>query len=221
MTETSPVGAVATLLPKHQSLSDERKLALESKQGRPIFGVELRIVDADDEPVARDGKAFGALLVRGPWVAGGYYNAPQSPAHAGGWFETGDVVTMDEDGFMRIVDRTKDVVKSGGEWISSIELENIAQAHPAIREAAVVAVPDARWGERPVLVVALKSGQRFDRRDLSELYAGKVARWSIPDAVVVVDELPHTATGKLLKTRIRQIALDEYSPRSSDKTGAG
>ncbi|MFT3789948.1 MAG: 3-(methylthio)propionyl-CoA ligase [Rudaea sp.] len=221
MTETSPVGLVATLLPKHQSLPAEQKLALESKQGRPIFGVELRIDDAEGKPVARDGEAFGALLVRGPWIADGYYNAPESPAHAGGWFETGDVVTMDEDGFVRIVDRTKDVVKSGGEWISSIELENIAQAHPAIREAAVVAVADARWGERPVLVAVLKPGQAFGRQDMLDLYAGKVSKWSIPDDVIVVDELPHTATGKLLKTEIRRIVLDEYARRSGDKADAG
>jgi acyl-CoA synthetase (AMP-forming)/AMP-acid ligase II len=219
MTETSPVGTVSTLLPKHRTLPPEQRLALQSKQGRPIFGVELRVDDADGKPVARDGKAFGALLVRGPWVAAGYYNTPQSAAHSGGWFETGDVVTMDEDGFVRIVDRTKDVVKSGGEWISSIELENIAQAHPAIREAAVVAVPDARWGERPVLVVVLKVGQSFNRQDVLDLYAGKVSKWSIPDDVIVVDELPHTATGKLLKTGIRQIVLDEYARRSSAKPG--
>lgn len=217
MTETSPVGTVATLLPRHRVLSPEQTLVLQSKQGRPVFGVELRVDGADGTPIARDGKAFGALLVRGPWVAAGYYNEPKSAAHTNGWFETGDVVTMDEDGFVRIVDRTKDVVKSGGEWISSIELENIAQAHPAIREAAVVAAPDARWGERPVLVVALKSDHKFDRQDMLGLYAGKVPKWSIPDDVIVVDELPHTATGKLLKTGIRQIVLDAYARRSSDK----
>lgn len=214
MTETSPVGLVATLLPKHASLGHEQKLALASKQGRPIFGVELRIDGDDGRPVACDGKAFGALRVRGPWVADGYYNVAESPAHSAGWFETGDVATMDEDGFVRIVDRSKDVVKSGGEWISSIELENIAQAHPAIREAAVVAVPDARWGERPVLVVVLKPGQGFDHQDMLDLYAGKVARWSVPDAVISVDELPHTATGKLRKVEIRRIVLGEYARRA-------
>ncbi|MBB6489323.1 long-chain-fatty-acid--CoA ligase [Rhizobium lusitanum] len=217
MTETSPIGLAAALLPKHEALSAEQRLIVESKQGRPLFGMEFSVVGADGKPVARDGKAFGAMLVRGPWVAASYYNAEKSAAYAvDGWFETGDVVTMDEDGFVQIVDRTKDVVKSGGEWISSIELENIAQAHPAIKEAAVVAVPDGRWGERPVLTVVLKPGQTFTRQDLPELYTGKISKWSIPDDVIVVDELPHTATGKLLKIAIRQIVIEEYAKRSAD-----
>lgn len=208
MTETSPVGLTATLLSKHQSLPAEHKLIIEAKQGRPVFGVEFRVDGSDGKPVVRDGKAFGAMLVRGPWIAAGYYNTPESPAHAvEGWFDTGDIVTMDEDGFVQIVDRTKDVVKSGGEWISSIELENIAQAHPAIKEAAVVATPDAHWGERPILVVVLKPGHTFTRQNMLDVYAGKISKWSIPDDVIVVDELPHTATGKLLKTGIRQVVM--------------
>jgi fatty-acyl-CoA synthase len=222
MTETSPVGLAATLLPKHEALSTEDKLMLEAKQGRPVFGMEFLIEGADGKPVARDGKAFGAMMVRGPWVAAGYYNMAESVAHdKPGWFNTGDVVTMDADGFVQIVDRTKDVVKSGGEWISSIELENIAQAHPAIKEAAVVAKPDPRWSERPVLVVVLKPGHNFTRHDMVDLYSGKIAKWSIPDDVIVVDELPHTATGKLLKTAIRQIVLDEYARTSPDDNMAG
>ncbi|MDO6965336.1 3-(methylthio)propionyl-CoA ligase [Rhizobium alvei] len=217
MTETSPVGLAATLLPKHEALSTEEKLMLEAKQGRPVYGMEFRIEGADGNPIPRDGKAFGAMMVRGPWVAAGYYNMDESSAHEKpGWFNTGDVVTMDTDGFVQIVDRTKDVVKSGGEWISSIELENIAQAHPAIKEAAVVAKPDPRWSERPVLVVVLKPGHSFTRHDMVDLYTGKIAKWSIPDDVIVVDELPHTATGKLLKTAIRQIVLDEYARTSPD-----
>lgn len=217
MTETSPVGLAATLLPKHEALSTEDQLMLEAKQGRPVFGMEFLVEGADGKPVARDGKAFGAMMVRGPWVAAGYYNMAESSAHdKPGWFNTGDVVTMDADGFVQIVDRTKDVVKSGGEWISSIELENIAQAHPAIKEAAVVAKPDQRWSERPVLVVVLKPGHNFTRHDMVDLYSGKIAKWSIPDDVIVVDELPHTATGKLLKTAIRQIVLDEYARTSPD-----
>lgn len=222
MTETSPVGLAATLLPKHEALSTEDKLMLEAKQGRPVFGMEFLVEGADGKPVARDGKAFGAMMVRGPWVAAGYYNMAESAAHdKPGWFNTGDVVTMDADGFVQIVDRTKDVVKSGGEWISSIELENIAQAHPAIKEAAVVAKPDPRWSERPVLVVVLKPGHNFTRHDMVDLYSGKIAKWSIPDDVIVVDELPHTATGKLLKTAIRQIVLDEYARTSPDDNMAG
>lgn len=217
MTETSPIGLAATLLPKHQSLSAEQKLMLEAKQGRPLFGMEFRVDGSDGKPVARDGKAFGAMLVRGPWVAAGYYNTPESPAHAvEGWFDTGDVVTMDEDGFVQIVDRIKDVVKSGGEWISSIELENIAQAHPAIKEAAVVGKPDARWGERPILVVVLKPGQTFTRHDMLDVYTGNIPKWSVPDDVIVVDELPHTATGKLLKAAIRHLVLKKDVNPSPD-----
>lgn len=219
MTETSPIGLAATLLPKHEQLSAEQKLVLGSKQGRPLFGMEFRINGGGKEPVPRDGKAFGSMLVRGPWVAAGFYNVEKSPAHAiEDWFDTGDVVTMDEDGFVQIVDRIKDVVKSGGEWISSIELENIAQAHPAIKEAAVVATPNVRWGERPVLVVVVKPGQVFTRYDMLDVYTGKISKWSIPDDVIVVDELPHTATGKLLKTAIRQMVLENYTKRSPDAT---
>lgn len=218
MTETSPIGLAAALTPKHAGLSDEEKLMLTAKQGRPVFGMEFRVDGADGNPVTRDGKAFGAMLVRGPWVAAGYYNTPESPAHAvPGWFNTGDVVTMDADGFVQIVDRTKDVVKSGGEWISSIELENIAQAHPAVKEAAVVAKPDQRWGERPVLVVVLHPGHSFTRHEMADYYAGKISKWSVPDDVIVVEELPHTATGKLLKTAIRDIVLAEYRRPSFDE----
>lgn len=218
MTETSPVGLAATLKPKHEQLSVEHRLVLEAKQGRPVFGMEFRIDGTDGKPIARDGSSFGAMMVRGPWVAASYYNTPASPAHeVEGWFNTGDVVTMDGDGFVQIVDRTKDVVKSGGEWISSIELENVAQAHPAVKEAAVVAKPDSRWGERPVLVVVLKPGETFTRAVMVEHFTGKISKWSIPDDVIVVPELPHTATGKLLKTVIRQIVLDEYARRSPDE----
>ncbi|EXS68635.1 MULTISPECIES: long-chain-fatty-acid--CoA ligase [unclassified Sphingobium] len=222
MTETSPIGLAATLKTKHEGLPAEQKLALQAKQGRPLFGMEFCIKGADGEPIARDGKSFGSMLVRGPWVAAGYYNSPISPAHAAeGWFDTGDVVTMDADGFIQIVDRTKDVVKSGGEWISSIELENIAQAHPAIKEAAVVGKPDERWGERPVLIVQLKPEMNFSRQDMVELYTGKIPKWSIPDDVLVVEELPHTATGKLLKTAIREIVVKELQVGPLDEGTAG
>jgi len=215
MTETSPIGLAATLLPKHERLSAEEKLTLQAKQGRPLFGVELRVDGSEGKPVPRDGKSFGAMMVRGPWIASRYYNSLSSPAHeTDGWFNTGDVVTMDADGFVQIIDRTKDVVKSGGEWISSIELENIAQAHPAIQEAAVVAKPDERWGEHPVLVVQLKPGANFSRHDMIEHYNGRIAKWSIPDDVIIVDELPHTATGKILKTAMREIVLREQVPYS-------
>ncbi|MGY4225101.1 acyl-CoA synthetase (AMP-forming)/AMP-acid ligase II [Bradyrhizobium sp. USDA 4503] len=221
MTETSPIGLAAALKAKHQALSAEQKLPLEVKQGRPLFGMEFRVIGSDGRSVPRDGKSFGALSVRGPWVAARYFNSDPSAAHeVEGWFNTGDIVTMDDDGFVQIVDRTKDVVKSGGEWISSIELENIAQAHPSIKEAAVVARPDERWGERPVLVVQLKPGASFSKQDLKELYTGKISKWSIPEDVIIVAEMPHTATGKLLKREIREIVLRESSERSPDKVVA-
>jgi fatty-acyl-CoA synthase len=218
MTETSPVGLSAALKPKHEALDPEAKLALECKQGRPLFGMEFLVAGADGKPVPRDGKSFGAMLVRGPWVAASYFNTPHSSAHEEhpGWFNTGDVVTQDADGFIQIVDRTKDVVKSGGEWISSIELENIAQAHPAIQEAAIVAKPDARWGERPVLVAVLKPGATFTRADMRAHYEGKISKWSMPDEVVIVSELPHTATGKLSKKAVRQIILEQITSTGPD-----
>jgi fatty-acyl-CoA synthase len=207
MTETSPVGLAATLKGKHLALPQDRQLALQCKQGRPVFGMEFRIVDHEGKEVPHDGKSFGAMLVRGPWVAQGYFNAPPNPAHADypGWFNTDDVVTMDPDGFVKIVDRTKDMVKSGGEWISSIELENIAMAHPAIMEAAIVARADERWGERPVLVAVLKPDATFTREDMRAHYESRTSKWCVPDDLVIVDELPHTATGKLSKKTIRRL----------------
>ncbi|WP_454916967.1 long-chain-fatty-acid--CoA ligase [Xanthobacter sediminis] len=219
MTETSPVGLSAALKPRHETLDPEARLALECKQGRPLFGMEFRVAGADGKDAPRDGRSFGAMLVRGPWVAGGYFNTAHSPAHEEepGWFNTGDVVTQDQDGFIQIVDRTKDVVKSGGEWISSIDLENIAQAHPAIQEAAIVAKPDARWGERPVLVAVLKAGATFTRADMRAHYEGKISKWSIPDDVVIVPELPHTATGKLSKKAVRAIILEQIAGSGPDE----
>jgi len=211
MTETSPLGLANVLKTKHDSLSPAERLAVESKQGRPLFGVEFLIVDADDTPVPADGASYGRLLVRGPWVCSAYFGVDSSPAHEAipGWFETGDVVTMDADGYIQIVDRTKDVIKSGGEWISSIDLENIAVSHPAVREAAVVARSDPKWGERPLLVVVLKEGQTLTREAIRAHYEGKAAKWCIPDDVVIVDDLPHTATGKLLKAKIREMFKDD------------
>lgn len=210
MTETSPAGLATNFLPVHQKLMPKERLSLIAKQGRPLFGIEFRILDTHNNPVARDGKSFGSMWVRGAWVASGYYNdEPHSAFKDDGWFNTGDVVTMDENGFVQIVDRDKDIVKSGGEWISSIELENIAQSHPAIKEAAVVAKPDKRWGERPILVVQLHAESQFSHEDMIALYQDKIPKWSLPDKVITVDALPHTATGKLLKTAIREIVLKE------------
>jgi fatty-acyl-CoA synthase len=206
MTETSPLGCVNTPKPRHRDLAPAARTALEAKQGRPVFGVEFSVVDADGREIAHDGTAFGSLLVRGPWITASYHGqaAMRTPARPG-WFDTGDVVTMDRDGFIHIVDRTKDVIKSGGEWISSIEIENVAIAHPAVREAAAIARTDNKWGERPLLVVVLQPGASFDRAAMIAHFTGKVAKWCIPDDVVVVPELPHTATGKLLKSKIREL----------------
>ncbi len=217
MTETSPVGLVNWPKAGPERTGSEAA-AFSAKQGRPVFGMEFQVLDGNGNEVAHDGVAFGAMHVRGPWVAAGYLGLPGPPAHARpGWFETGDVVTMDRDGFVQVVDRTKDVIKSGGEWISSIDLENIALSHPAVREAAVVARPDPRWAERPLLVVVLRSGFVVTREDLLEHFAGRVARWSVPDDVVFAENLPHTATGKLLKTRIRELyamsGRNEGAPR--------
>jgi fatty-acyl-CoA synthase len=210
MTEVSPLGLANAPKAKHAGMETEAALALAAKQGRPIFGVDVRVVDDGGNDVPRDGRSLGRMLVRGPWVCSGYFGVEAGPAHRSvpGWFETGDVVTMDADGFVQILDRTKDVVKSGGEWISSIALENIAIAHPAVAEAAVVARPDEKWGERPLLVVVVRPGAVLTTGELLAFYEGKAAKWCIPDDVRFVDRLPHTATGKLLKSQIRDMVLD-------------
>ncbi|WP_185984132.1 3-(methylthio)propionyl-CoA ligase [Aureimonas mangrovi] len=210
MTELSPIGTVASLTAKYRDRPLAEQLAVKATQGRPIYGVEFRVVDGEGHDVARDGVAFGSLLVRGPWVVERYYESERTSAHAiEGWFDTGDVVSMDPDGYVRIVDRSKDVIKSGGEWISSIDLENIAMTHPGVKEAAVVSRPDEKWGERPVLVVVPAQGASLSSADMAALYEGKIARWSVPEDLVVVEALPHTATGKLLKTEIRDIVRRE------------
>ncbi|RYC33771.1 long-chain-fatty-acid--CoA ligase [Lichenibacterium minor] len=206
MTETSPVAVVNRPKRSQAALSPEARLALGRKQGRPLFGVELRAVGPSGDDVARDGVAFGAMLVRGPCVASRYHGSDNDGAFADeGWFATGDVVTVDPDGFVEIVDRSKDVIKSGGEWISSIELENIAVEHPGVREAAVVARADPRWGERPVLFVVPSEDGSFDEAEMAELFEGRVARWMVPTELRLLPELPHTATGKLQKSAIRKL----------------
>ncbi len=203
MTEMSPVGTVSQLKAKHRGIGGDDWLALRSKQGRALFGVELKIVDDEGRELPWDGATSGDLLVKGPWIAASYFNEPGSPLQDG-WFPTGDVVTIDPDGYVKVTDRSKDVIKSGGEWISSIELENIAVAHPAVAEAAVIGIKDPKWDERPLLVVQRRAGAEVTRDELLGFYAGKVAKWWIPDDVVFVEALPHTATGKLLKTELRR-----------------
>ncbi len=217
MTEMSPLGTVCTFKAKHQALDNKQKLALQNKQGRVLFGVDMKIVGADGEELPWDGEAFGDLLVRGPWILSGYYHGEEGNTlrrdEAGrDWFPTGDVATIDADGYMQITDRSKDVIKSGGEWISSIDLENTAVAHPAVAEAAVIAVAHPKWDERPLLIVVKKDGQTVTRDELLKFYEGKVAKWWIPDDVVFVKELPHTATGKLLKTKLREDFGDHELP---------
>jgi len=203
MTEMSPLGTVSQLKAKHRNASPAEILAIKDKQGRAIPGVDMKIVDGEGKELPWDGVAFGDLMVRGWWVASRYFKSEDLAVLRDGWFATGDVATIDADGYMKITDRSKDVIKSGGEWISSIELENIAVAHPAIAEAAVIGVAHPKWDERPLLVVQRKTGVPVTRDELLNFYRDKVAKWWIPDDVVFVDALPHTATGKLLKTELR------------------
>ena len=205
MTELSPLGTVNHLLPKHARATEAERDGVRAKQGRPPFGVDLRIVDAEGQEIARDGAAFGDLHARGHWVVERYFGATgEDEAFHEGWFRTGDVATIDADGYMNITDRSKDVIKSGGEWISSIEIEGLAMAHPAVAEAAVIGVKHPKWDERPLLVVVAKPGARVTREALLASFDGKIARWWTPDDVLFVDSLPHTATGKLSKVELRK-----------------
>jgi 3-(methylthio)propionyl---CoA ligase len=204
MTETSPLGTTNARKPENADWDQDRFLDYARKQGRPLYGVEIRVRDGEGKEIARDGQAFGELEVRGPWIAGAYFNRPGDPAHTeDGWFRTGDVVTVDPLGVMEIVDRAKDVIKSGGEWISSITLENLIMAHPSVQEAAVIGIRHPKWDERPLLLVQPKPGTSPTAEEILAFYEGKVAKWWIPDAVEFVDSLPHTATGKLWKAELK------------------
>ena len=205
MTEMSPMGTLATLKPRMLALSHDEQLDFKCKQGRPIFGVEMKIVDDADNELPRDGKRAGRLKVRGPAVAKGYFRGEGAGSFdADGWFDTGDVATLDADGFMTITDRAKDVIKSGCEWISSIEIENIAVGHPSVAEAAVIGVTHPKWDERPLLVIVLKPGKSATRDELLKYLTGRIAKWWMPDDVVFIEELPHTATGKIQKMMLRE-----------------
>jgi fatty-acyl-CoA synthase len=211
MTEMSPLGTVGNLKIKHLNLSKPDQLKLRAKQGRVIYGVEMKIVGDDGKPQPHDGKAFGDLHVRGPWVIDKYFKEDHS-ALIDGWFPTGDVATIDEDGFMQITDRSKDVIKSGGEWISSIDIENIAVSHPSVAMAACVGMAHPKWDERPLLAVVLKADQSASKEDILKIYEGRAAKWQIPDDVVFLDSIPLGATGKMLKTRLREILSDYKWP---------
>ena len=205
MTEMSPLGTVCNFLPKHSGYSLDQRLDIQGKQGRPVYGVEMKITDDDGKRLPHDGKAFGHLMVRGPWITAGYFKGDGGEIlDADGFFDTGDVATIDPDGYMQITDRSKDVIKSGGEWISSIDLENAAMSHPAIAEAAVIGVAHAKWQERPLLIVVKKKDQEVTRAEMLSFLEGKVAKWWLPDDVTFVPELPHTATGKLQKMKLRE-----------------
>ena len=212
MTEMSPLGTLCTLKNKHQDLPEADQMKFRLKQGRSIFGVDMKIVDPEGNDLPWDGKTFGDLHVKGPWVVRAYFKGEGGDPLIKGWFPTGDVATIDPDGYMQITDRSKDVIKSGGEWISSIDVENIAVAHPAVAMAACIGVAHPKWDERPVIAVVKKPGAELSREELLKFYEGKTAKWQIPDDVVFVDAIPIGATGKMLKTRLREQLKDYKLP---------
>ena len=204
MTEMSPLGTFNPRLDR-KALGEEAYNQKRIKAGRPVFGVDIKIVDDDNKELPWDGVAFGALKVRGPWVCRGYFKTDSSEAHDDdGWFDTGDVATIDPEGYMHITDRTKDVIKSGGEWISSIELENTAAGHPSVAEAAVIGIAHPKWTERPLLVVVKNESAEIDKQEMLDWFDGKVASWWKPNDVAFVDAIPHTATGKVSKKDLRE-----------------
>lgn len=219
MTETSPVATVCRPLAHHADFDEKAQIDLRAMQGRSVFGVELRIEDQDGKELPRDGEAAGLLKVRGPWVLSAYHGQSAGSAlDPDGWFDTGDVAKIDPDGFLQITDRAKDVIKSGGEWISSIDLENAAVAHPKVAEAAVIGVAHPKWQERPLLLLQLHADETCTKAEIMDHLADKVARWWLPDDVIVVEELPHTATGKLLKTELRKRHGDHFAAAADTVT---
>jgi len=217
MTEMSPLGTLSRLQNKHLELPEAAQQKILEKQGHVIFGVDMKIVDGDDRELPWDGKTYGDLLVRGPWVLKEYFRGEggdplRYDAEGRGWFPTGDVAIIDADGYMQITDRSKDVIKSGGEWISSIDLENLAVAHPGVAQAAVIGVAHPKWDERPLLIVVRKPGATVSREELIAFYEGKIARWWTPDDVQFVEAIPLGATGKILKTRLREQFRDYRLP---------
>lgn len=204
MTETSPLGTANALLERHLGMSEEQQTKIRESQGRPPYGVELKILDDEGKTLPEDGKVQGNLRIRGHWVVASYFGANlDTTLEEDGWFETGDVASIDADGFMTIRDRSKDIIKSGGEWISTVELEGIAVAHPGVADAAAIAAKHEKWDERPVLLAVKAPGATVSEKEVIDFFAGKVAKWQIPDTVVFVDELPRNATGKVLKNKLR------------------
>jgi len=216
MTEMSPLGTLCTLKNKHLTLSAEDKMKVRLKQGRAIYGVDMKIVDGDGKELPWDGKTYGDLLVKGPWVVREYFqgvgDVEAIKPLVDGWFPTGDVATIDADGYMQITDRSKDVIKSGGEWISSIDIENIAVAHPAVAMAACIGMAHPKWDERPIVAVVKKPGQEVTREELLAFYQGKAAKWQVPDDVVFMEAIPMGATGKMQKAKLREVLKDYKLP---------
>jgi len=213
MTEMSPLGTLGTMKPETAGLTGDAKLDVQEKQGYTPFGVEMKVTDDDNRELPWDGKTFGRLKVRGPAVASGYYGgAGTEQFDADGWFDTGDVAHIDENGYMEITDRAKDVIKSGGEWISTIALENLAVGHPDVAEAAAIGIAHPKWDERPLLIVVPRAGKSPSKDDLIGFMEGKIAKWWLPDDVVLVAEIPHTATGKIQKTALRETFKDYRLP---------
>jgi fatty-acyl-CoA synthase len=215
MTEMSPLGTLGSIKPDYAGLTGQAKLDIQVKQGHAPFGVDMKIVNDEGSGLPHDGKTFGRLKVRGPSVARAYFKEPASIVDADGFFDTGDVATLDPHGYMQITDRSKDVIKSGGEWISSIDLENLAVGHPKVAEAAVIGIRHPKWGERPLLIVVLKEGQSTSKAELLGFLEDKVAKWWMPDDVAFVDAIPHTATGKIQKTALRDRFRDYELPSAA------
>jgi fatty-acyl-CoA synthase len=212
MTEMSPLGTLGSIKPEYAALAGEARLDIQQKQGHAPFGVEIKITDDSGKPLPWDGKTFGRLKVRGAAIARAYFKEDHEVLDDDGFFDTGDVATMDQHGYMQITDRAKDVIKSGGEWISSIDIENLAIAHPKVAEAAVIGVKHPKWGERPLLVIVLNKGESAAKEDILGFMQGKLAKWWMPDDVAFVDEIPHTATGKIQKTTLRDRFKDHVLP---------
>jgi 3-(methylthio)propionyl---CoA ligase len=212
MTEMSPLGTLCTLKNKHLNLPADEQMKLRLKQGRAIYGVDMKITGEDGKELPWDGKTYGDLLVKGPWIVKEYFKGEGGDPLKDGWFPTGDVATIDADGFMQITDRSKDVIKSGGEWISSIDVENIAMSHPAVAMAACVGMPHPKWDERPIIAVVKKPGAAVSVAELLKFYEGKTAKWQIPDDVVFVDAIPLGATGKMQKMKLREQLKDYKLP---------
>src|SRR5260370_20336687 len=215
MTEMSPLGTVCTIKPESACLAGEERLEIQAKQGHAPFTVEMQITDDAGREVTRDGKTSGAPKVRGPPVAKAYFKQPGSILDADGFFDTGDVATIDQAGYMQITDRAKDVIKSGGEWISSIELENLAIGHPKVAEAAVIGIRHPKWDERPLLMVVLKKDQSASKSDILDFMRVQTANLWMPDDIVFVEEIPHTATGKIQKTALREQFRDYVLPTAA------